>query len=157
MQGSHTVNPAGMRNANRVHEGPPVRVPLPPSKPWPGMRAPTWVWWFYFLSCGTFIGVAGVYIYRNVMAQKERDAHARGLVDEQRKAEESARKAEDNRRKAAELTSKGYNAMLKQRRQELRDTCRQQGNVPLQFWDKFVCVKPEAVAWEQFDPPEQMQ
>lgn len=108
-------------------------------------KVPSWVWWFCLTSCILFVGVAGIY---TVTQQEVHNARI-AAWDLEQKAK---------RARAAELSKQGYDIILRQRRDELRALCREQGNIPLQFWDKFVCVKPDAIAWEKFDPkPEQMQ
>lgn len=60
------------------------------------------------------------------------------------------------RRKAEELAQKGFEALTLARRNQYVARCREDGNYPLLFIDKIVCVKPESIAWVKYDDnPEQ--
>lgn len=58
--------------------------------------------------------------------------------------------------KAAELSKEGFEMLRQQKRNQLYARCKEDGNYPLLFIDKIVCVKPDAIAWVKYDGnPEQ--
>jgi len=129
-------------NANQVQPPglKPGRAPLPPSKLWkPDRKIPPWAWLLAFFCVALFVATALFRMGQNV---KDRDAH--------KIAEVLARETERN--EAAERL-----VMLRQqKRNRLFARCREDGNYPLLFIDKIVCVKPESIAWVKYDDnPEQ--
>jgi hypothetical protein len=98
---------------------------------------PLWVWLFVVFS--VVIGATVVFRRYWALAKIERTAEK----------DKSAQEAE--RGKAVALAEEGYRQLVQERRNRLFARCRTDGNYPLLFIDKVVCVKPEAIAWVRYD------
>lgn len=109
----------------------------------------TWSLWLFYVALVSFVGAAVIYGYRKVEKAKAQDEAWR--LEQNALNEKKARRG-----KAEALAREGFEVLAQQRRNNRYAVCRAQGNVPMLFLDKIICVKQEAIAWEKRDElPEQ--
>ena len=107
-------------------------------------KIPFWVKLFAFFSSVLFTTIVLLKINQKIKREETASLRAKVLVEQ--KAEQEA-----HRRKAEELAAEGFERLQQARRNQLYLLCRDDGNYPLLFIDKVVCVKPESIAWVKYD------
>lgn len=107
---------------------------------------PSWAW---------VLAVFGVTLFSVVATRTYKNYKAADLGMKSLQTQDDKLK---RRAKAEELARKGFEALSLARRNRYVLRCREDGNYPLLFIDKIVCVKPESIAWVKYDDiPEQEQ
>lgn len=106
-------------------------------------KTPTWVWLFWFFCMVLFVTVMFRYSWQKVKATEDRNAQLAKIaaIDEA-----AARNKQHEEKERAEKAEAEFRAA----KDQAFMWCRNQHDIPVMgFGFKVVCVKAEAVSWEQ--------
>lgn len=115
-------------------------------------KIPFWVKLFAFFSITFFTTTAVVKFNQRTKRIEDEALRYKVQAEQDRtRVEQEAR-----HRRAEQLAAEGFEKLRYERRKQLYLLCHDEGNYPLLFIDKVVCVKPESVVWSKYDgTPEQ--